>query len=60
MDDTKHFLTLTDANGVLLDEWCVEDDIGDLNKPFARIHLCEAILREISADNEWKKHRRPK
>lgn len=64
--DMKFKLSLTTEEGELLEQWVIEDEIGDLNNPLPRIHLAEAILREMAihksiVGGEFKppRHRKP-
>lgn len=48
----KHWITLTNDDGVVMGRWCIEDEIGDLRKPVPQIDLCDAILEELGLERE--------
>ena len=43
----KHKLTLTDEEGVVINQWVIEDEFGDLAMPLPRMVMLEEIISEL-------------
>lgn len=47
----KHKIILTDMDGVVLEQWVVEDDWGDVSKPIPGAVMRDEIASAIRNDN---------